>query len=141
MSNKSNDNPGIHHRRSIRLQGYEYLQNNAYFVTLCTQNREPKFGEIIDDKIVLNMGGTVAEKCWLEIPNHFPNVVLDEFITMPNHVHGIIVIQNVIGVQNLEPLQNGIIFHPIRTVCFRHNLSIIKRFLFFEANFFGMDYH
>ena len=106
MINKPNDNPGLHHRRSIRLPGYNYSQNNAYFITLCTQNRKPIFGEIIDDKMVLNKSGTIAEQYWLEIPDHFPKVILDEFIIMPNHIHGILFIRNRVGVQNLEPLQN-----------------------------------
>ena len=103
----------IHHRRSIRLQGYDYSLLGAYFVTICTQNRVCLFGEIADGKIVLNNAGKIAKQCWLEIPNHFPNVSLDQYVIMPNHVHGIIIINgnddktnmNNVGVQNFEPLQ------------------------------------
>jgi REP element-mobilizing transposase RayT len=56
--------------------------------------------------MILNEYGKIVQRCWLEIPQHFPNVRLDEFIIMPNHIHGIIVINNDVGVQNFEPLQN-----------------------------------
>ncbi len=96
-----------HHRRSIRLKGYDYSQSGAYFITICTYNRECLFGKIVDDKMILNQYGEIANQCWLEIPNHFPNVELDEYIIMPNHIHEIIVIneQNVGAIHEL-PLQN-----------------------------------
>ncbi|MGC9031155.1 MAG: transposase, partial [Desulfomonilaceae bacterium] len=69
------------------------------------------FGKINDGKMFLNDIGEIAKQCWLEIPNHFPNISLDEFVIMPNHIHGIIILndntnfQNNVGVQNFEPLQ------------------------------------
>ena len=86
------DNPAVHRRRSIRLQGYDYAQAGAYFVTLCAWNREYLFGDIIDGKMVLNNAGQIAKQCWQDIPAHFPKVALDEFVIMPNHVHGILYI-------------------------------------------------
>jgi REP element-mobilizing transposase RayT len=83
-------NPQIHHRRSIRLKGYDYSQAGLYFITICTQNRECLFGEIRSPEMILNDAGNIANECWLVIPNHFPNVVLHEFIVMPNHIHGIV---------------------------------------------------
>jgi REP element-mobilizing transposase RayT len=77
-------NPAQHHPRSIRLQGYDYSQAGAYFVTICTQEHTLFFE---NDAI-----REIAEQCWSEIPDHFPAVELDEWIVMPNHVHGIIVI-------------------------------------------------
>jgi REP element-mobilizing transposase RayT len=63
-----------------------------YFVTICTRERECILGEIFDDEMKLNARGIIADKCWREIPEHFPNVGLDEFVIMPNHVHGIIIL-------------------------------------------------
>jgi len=83
-------NPDIHHRRSIRLKGYDYSQNGAYFVTICTHNRECLFGKIVDGEMCINEWGKIAKRCWLEIPQHYPNVSLDEFVIMPNHIYGIL---------------------------------------------------
>ena len=83
-------NPDYHHRRSIRLKGYDYFQAGLYFVTICCQNRAHLFGEIINGKMALNDAGEMIEKLWNEIPNDFMNIHLHEYITMPNHIHGII---------------------------------------------------
>ena len=83
-------NPDIHHRRSIRLRGYDYSQAGLYFVTICCQNMAHLFGKIIDGKMALNDAGKIIEKIWHEIPNDFKNIHLHEYITMPNHIHGII---------------------------------------------------
>jgi len=64
----------------------------AYFVTICTQERACVLGEIVDGEMRLNDAGSIARRCWEEIPRHFPLVELDAFVVMPNHVHGIIVI-------------------------------------------------
>ncbi len=97
--------PEKHHRRSIRLKGYDYSQPGAYFVTICTKNRKCLFGNVFDGKIILNDAGQIAQKCWSGIPDHYPNVILDEFVIMPNHIHGIIIIN--VGANNHSPLQNG----------------------------------
>lgn len=78
--------------KSTRLQDWDYGSNAAYFVTICTQNREHYFGEITNGIMQLSEIGYMANKYWSEIPKHFPFVELDEFVIMPNHVHGIIVI-------------------------------------------------
>jgi len=83
--------PQKHHRRSIRLKGYDYSQSGAYFVTIVTQNRERLFGEIVNGSMVLNNAGKMVEKWWYELNNKFPNIKLDGHITMPNHFHGIII--------------------------------------------------
>jgi len=77
---------------STRLQNWDYGSNAAYFVTICTQNREHYFGEITNGSMYLSEIGHLANKYWLEIPEHFPFVELDAFVVMPNHVHGIIII-------------------------------------------------
>ncbi len=85
---------GKYNVQSNRLQGYDYSSDGAYFITICTQNHQHFFGEIIDDEMVLNDLGARALKYWQEILEHFNNVVLDEFVVMPNHVHGILFIDN-----------------------------------------------
>lgn len=80
-------------RRSIRLKYYDYSQQGAYFLTICTQYRQCLWGEIKHDQILLNNLGAIVLQCWLEIPLHFPSVELDVFVIMPNHLHGILWIQ------------------------------------------------
>jgi putative transposase len=94
----------IHHRRSIRLSHYDYAQPGGYFITICTQNRVCLFGEIVQGVMVLNDAGIMVEKCWHEIPQHFPQVTLDEYAIMPNHFHGIMVINyDIVGANNYSP--------------------------------------
>jgi len=85
-------NPDIHHRRSIRLQGYDYSAAGIYFVTICTRDKLCLFGDVVGDEMVLNDAGSIVERCWRDIPVHFSDAVLNEFIVMPNHVHGIVVL-------------------------------------------------
>jgi putative transposase len=80
-----------HDRRTLRLQGYDYAQAGAYFVTVCTQNRECLFGEIAGEEMKLNKAGRMVEKWWAKLLEKFP-AEIDEFVIMPNHVHGIIVL-------------------------------------------------
>jgi len=82
--------PDIKQRRSIRLNDYDYSQEGAYFVTICTHRHKFLFGKIVDSAIQLNRLGNVVNKCWLEIPHHFPNAEVDAFVIMPNHIHGIV---------------------------------------------------
>jgi len=82
----------VHHRLSIRLKGYDYAQAGAYFVTICTQNRQCLFGDIVDGEMRLNANGREVQALWNELPNRFARLELDAFAVMPNHVHGIIVI-------------------------------------------------
>ena len=77
-------------RRSIRLEGYDYSQEGMYFVTICVFNHVCSFGHIDNDVVVLNVFGKTAFDAWKSIPEHFPGVELDEFVVMPNHVHGIL---------------------------------------------------
>jgi len=77
---------------SARLKGWDYRSNGAYFITICTKNRKHYFGEITDNKMVLSNIGIIADILWHEIKNHTKNVDLDAFVVMPNHIHGIVVI-------------------------------------------------
>ena len=86
--------PQKHHRRSIRLKGYDYTQPGAYYITLCTKERQCLFGDVVKSEMRLNALGYIAFTCWQAIPNHFPHVELDAFVIMPNHLHGILVISD-----------------------------------------------
>jgi REP element-mobilizing transposase RayT len=96
MTGQTPEQPG---RRSIRLKGYDYSQAGGYFVTIVSFGREYLFGELLGGEIPLrgtgvrvNALGRIVQTCWSETPAHFPNVVLDAFVVMPNHFHGIIFI-------------------------------------------------
>ncbi len=80
--------PEQHHRRSIRIPGYDYTVG-VFFVTICTHGRQCVFGEITDGAMNLNAAGWILQACWQSIPGRFPHVSLDAFVIMPNHVHGI----------------------------------------------------
>jgi len=84
-------------RQSIRKRGWDYTSAGCYFVTINTHKSRALFGAIVNGKMVLNEAGRVAEKCWQEIPEHFPAVDLDAFVVMPNHVHGVLNLQEGFG--------------------------------------------
>jgi REP element-mobilizing transposase RayT len=101
-------NPNKHHRRSIRLKNYDYSREGAYFITICTKERECFFGKISAGKLILNDIGTIAERYLKEIPDHFPHVDMGEMIVMPNHIHCILVFKSypaVVGARHVVPLQ------------------------------------
>ncbi len=78
--------------KSTRLKGWDYSQDSYYFVTICTKNKEEFFGKVRDKKMFLSPIGKIADKFWREIPQHFPFVKLDHFVVMPNHIHGVVII-------------------------------------------------
>ena len=83
----------IHRERKLnRLKNYDYSQSGCYFVTICTKNRIEHFGKIEDAKMILSQYGEIAERYWKEIPNYYKNGKIDEYIIMPNHIHGIMII-------------------------------------------------
>jgi len=82
-------------RKPLRLKGYNYSQTGAYFITICTKNRDCIFGEVINSEVRLSPFGKIIQMEWSNIPKRFPNVRLDVFVIMPNHLHGIIIINNV----------------------------------------------
>jgi putative transposase len=84
--------PRKHRRRSIRLQGHDYTQPGAYFVTICTQNGEPLFGEIVEDQMHLSSAGEMVWRWWDKLGHKYPSLETDAAVVMPNHFHGIIVI-------------------------------------------------
>lgn len=92
------------------MPGFDYSQAGVYFVTICVRMGSSMFGDVVAGRVRLNTAGRTAAKCWLEIPTHFPNVTLDAFVVMPNHVHGILVINEIqgaigVGAQRAAPLR------------------------------------
>jgi REP element-mobilizing transposase RayT len=112
-------NPEMHHRKSIRLRGYDYSNQGAYFVTICTWNRENILGDVFNSVMQLNSFGEIVMKCWQGLPIHYKNIALDEVVIMPNHLHGIIWINSDIVGAGLKPAPTNI----------RHGLSEIIRAL------------
>jgi putative transposase len=103
-----------HHRRSIRLKGYDYSQTGAYFITICTHNQEFLFGEVVNGEMQSNEIGTMVADEWTRSARIRQEIVLDEFVIMPNHIHGIVhvgatevgVIRSV-GATGRSPLPRG----------------------------------
>lgn len=87
-------NPKIHRRRSIRLADYDYSAEGLYFVTINIKGRDCYFGHVEKGKMCLSEVGEVANQCWIDIPKHYPDVILHSHVIMPNHVHGIIEISD-----------------------------------------------
>ncbi len=96
--------PAKHNRRSIRLKGYDYSQAGFYFVTICCYQRQCLFGDIVDGVMQLNQYGEIVEKEWLRSPLIRQEIELDEYVVMPNHFHGIVII-NPVGANGRSPLQ------------------------------------
>ncbi|MFA5804016.1 MAG: transposase [Melioribacteraceae bacterium] len=82
-------------RKRNRLQEYDYSQSGYYFVTLCTDDHKPFFGKIINGEMILNQFGYIIKNNWIRIQSLHKNIELDEFVIMPNHIHGIIIINGV----------------------------------------------
>ena len=89
MNNRSNYNPNIHHRRSIRLKGYNYSKAGLYFITICVKDKLELFGEI-NQKLILNDSGKMIERWYSELENKYPDKRCHEMIVMPNHFHCIL---------------------------------------------------
>lgn len=87
-------NPEIHRRRSVRLRGYDYSREGAYFITICVENRYHLFGEIGNQEMLLNAYGEIAYLTWEKLPSRWPHIQMGAFQIMPNHMHGIIVIHD-----------------------------------------------
>jgi putative transposase len=85
--------PKKHARKSMRLKGYDYSEAGMYHVVVRTKNGECVFGEVEGNAMKLSPTGRIAEGCWLKISGHFLNVVLDQYVVMPNHIRGIILIK------------------------------------------------
>ena len=100
-------NPEIHHRRTIRLKDYDYSSQGPYFVTICVQERECLFGEIADCEMRLTDAGRMVESSWRELFNKYPLIDIDSFVVMPNHFHGIVLLNDGRGESCIRPLSAG----------------------------------
>ena len=117
-------NEQITRRRSIRLKSYDYSSAGEYFVTICSHDREHLFGEIVNEEMQLNEYGLIVQQTWQDLIHHIPNIELDEFVCMPNHLHGIIVILDTMVGAGSEPAPTGK----------RYELSeIVRQFKTFSA--------
>ena len=97
-----------HRRNSLRLREYDYSQPGEYFVTICTADRRCVLGDVVEGKVELSKVGEIVASCWQEIPRHFLNTKVGTFRIMPNHMHGIIQInENPVGVEYIQPLQRN----------------------------------
>lgn len=110
----------LYHRKSIRLQAYDYSQKGGYFVTICVQNRKCLFGEIKNQTMFLNNAGSMIEKWWRKLPIKYPQISLDEYVIMPNHLHGIIHIVDAIPYNHRSTNNNIVGAIP----CNRPNIAL-----------------
>jgi len=119
-------------RHSLRLQDYDYSQEGAYFVTICTQKKVTVLGQIVDGVMQLNRFGNVVNRCWLGIPHHFPNVEIDTFVVMPNHFHGIIALIGNCRGEVTSPTPKGAATAPLR----RYTLGQIMAYFKYQTTKF-----
>src|SRR5271168_291460 len=77
-------------RKTLRLKGYDYSHAGAYFVTICTANKKPLLGSIVDGHVTLSPAGEIVRAVWNALPSRFPRLLLDEFVIMPNHFHAVL---------------------------------------------------
>ena len=103
----------MYHRRSIRWQDYDYTGNGAYFITICTHAKIHLFGDIDHGVMTLNAWGQIVNECWIAIPEHFPITSLDAFVVMPNHMHRVIIIDDINQVAKSTPSQKRQFAKPI----------------------------
>jgi len=113
---------------SARWAAWDYASNAAYFITICTAQREHYFGTVVSGVMELTPVGQSALDCWNEIPAHFPFIVLDEFVVMPNHVHGILVIDKpAVETQNFASLRASLPSAPNKFGPQSQNLASVVR--------------
>ena len=117
----------MHNRRSIRLKGYDYSRRGFYFITICCHEKEKRLGEVIDKKVIMNEFGEIAFAEWLKLSERFPNIILHEFIVMPNHIHGIIEIsERQVGAALAAAPTIGNIIGAYKSLVFNESLKIYK---------------
>ncbi len=100
--------PDFNHRQSIRLKGYDYSTSGAYFITICTHDREHLFGGIVNEMMEFNTCGDIARSHWQQLAQYHPNIIMDELIVMPNHLHGIIILESsTVGTKSISEIIRG----------------------------------
>ena len=138
--NTTRCNPDLHHRRPIRLKGYDYSQAGAYYVTICTQSKRCVLGHVVDDAMRPSAAGRVAADCWEWLARQYPYVEMDEWIVMPNHLHGIIVIggDEHTGPDNCKRKPLGRLVGAFKTVSTRRmrRMGLARAGRFWQRNYF-----
>jgi putative transposase len=120
----------MHHSRKLnRKRSYNYSNSGIYFVTFCTKNRMSWFGEISNKRMCLNNLGHIANEYWLEIPQYYKNVKIDEFIIMPDHVHGIVIIERNVGTYASNHIHYGLLSKIIKSY-----KNAVTKYLRYELN-------
>ncbi len=119
--------PQRHHRRSIRLKGYDYTSAGAYFITICAYRRDRLFGKVINGEMQLNQIGRTARGHWMKLPKHHRHLTLDEFIIMPDHMHGILILDHDPSSMDLPPSKGVCAASPQENRPKRHSISEIIR--------------
>ncbi len=112
-------------RKSIRLKNYNYAKNGYYFITICTKNHKPFFGNINNDEMQLNQLGKITHDIWKKLPEKYPNIKLNSFVIMPNHIHAIIIIEKDIN-QQLDKITLGKIIGGYKSIVFNKCLKFCK---------------
>ena len=101
--------------KSTRLPSWDYSSSGFYFITICVKNHYHYFGKIVDSKMALSKLGNIAEQYWKEIPSYFPGTALDEYVIMPNHLHGILILDDLyISTSRIVREYKGKVTHEIR---------------------------
>lgn len=117
------DNRPDRYRKNIRLKDFDYSTAGYYFVTIVSHDRKNIFGNIIDGEMDLNHIGLIVEKAWQEIPIHFPYIEVGDQVIMPNHFHGIVII-NQVGALHAEPLRHA---QPLGVIIRSFKSAVTKR--------------
>ena len=118
----------IRGRRSIRLKGYDYHQPGSYFITICTHTRVNVFGDITNDTMILNAIGNMVSEIWQQIPDRYSGVDIDSFVVMPNHIHGIVVIDGNGRPQRVAPtLSLPDIVHRFKSITTRRYADGVEK--------------
>ena len=127
-------------RHSIRLKWFDYTSNGAYFVTICTQNREYLFGDVVNRKMETNTMGNLVVSIWESLPDRFP-VIIDTYQIMPNHFHGIIIIDNSVGAPLVGALDLGRVQDPpLRKITLGNIIAYFKYQSTKQINNVGVGY-
>ncbi len=111
--------PAKHHRRSLRLPGHDYSAAGAYFVTICVNHRHRLLGEIRQGVMVPSAAGEMVQQVWEELPFYYEGVGIDAFIVMPDHIHGVIVLQRCGGLTLGDVMHR---FKSFTTAKYRHGV-------------------
>ena len=128
--------PEIHHRRTIRLQEYDYSADGLYFITICTYQHRNILGKIIDNKVTLSHKGEIVKQVWHELNTKFPNIFCHEYVIMPNHFHGIIQIRNDFEGGQTPPLRRIKLGNVIAFFKYRTTKLINSGITFWQRNYY-----